>query len=136
SGHARADEAKALRLELASAPDRIREIRVAAVDDDVAGLEEREELLDELIDGRARLHHEHDLAGTFEAGNELFDALRPLNLSSGVGREELVDFARREVENGDRIAFVVHVEDEILAHDRESDQTDIALRFRHWSSVT
>ena len=37
-------------------------MRIAAVDDDVAGFEMRQHCVDHLIHGVARLHHHHDAA--------------------------------------------------------------------------
>ena len=45
---------------------------VAAVDDHVAGREQRDELLDELIDRRPGLDHEHHLAGRGQAADQFF----------------------------------------------------------------
>lgn len=69
----RANEEKALRLELLSAAVRVGEVRVAAVNDDVALLEVRLELLDEVVDGRAGLNEEDNLAGALELLAELLD---------------------------------------------------------------
>ena len=40
--------------------------------------------------------------------------------------DELIDFRYCPVEDGDFKAVVVHIEDEILAHDGKSDQSDVA----------
>ena len=46
---------------------------VTTIDDDVARLEVRNELLDESVNGRPSLDEEDDLAGTLELGAELLD---------------------------------------------------------------
>ena len=70
---ARADEEETLSLELLGAAVRVGEVRVAAVDNDVALLEVRLELGDEVVDGRAGLDEEDDLAGALELLAELLD---------------------------------------------------------------
>jgi len=52
---ARADEEETLGLELVRPADRVGVVRVAAVDDDVALLEVRGQLVDEGVDGLAGL---------------------------------------------------------------------------------
>ena len=56
----RVDEAQALRGQLGGAADRIFVVGVAAVDDDIALVGERQQLLDGLIHRVARRHHEPD----------------------------------------------------------------------------
>jgi len=65
--HARADEQEALFSQSPGAADGVREVGVAAVDDDVALFEEGNQLVDELVDRGAGLDHEHDAPGALEA---------------------------------------------------------------------
>jgi hypothetical protein len=60
--HARADKEEALRLQRLGAADGVGEMRVAPVDQDVALVEQRHELADEIVDRSARLDHHHHLA--------------------------------------------------------------------------
>ena len=69
----RADKEEALGLELLGATDRVRVVRVTAVNDDVTLLEVRQELLNEGIDGRTSLDEKDDFAGALELGNELLN---------------------------------------------------------------
>ncbi len=41
--------------------------------------------------------------------------------------EKFVHFGNGAIEDSDGEAVVVHVEDEVLAHDGEPDQTDVSL---------
>ena len=112
------------------------EMRVAAVDDDVALVEKGKKFGDDRVDRRVlgierefrsgngvfRLNHQHNFARAFELGNQLFegvcaDELIALGLRFG-GREEIVDLASRAVEDRDVKAMIHHVQNEILAHDR------------------
>ena len=43
----------------------------------------------------------------------------------GRSGEEVVDPGGGAIEDGHRIAVIVHIEDQILAHHRQSDETDI-----------
>lgn len=67
------DKKQALLLKFGSATDRIGEVRVTSIDDDVALLEVRLKLLDERVDSRASLDEKDDFAGRLELGAELFD---------------------------------------------------------------
>jgi hypothetical protein len=69
------DEEDTLLLELLSAADGVREMRVTTIDDDITLLEERKELVNEVIDGITSLDKEHDLAWALELGAELFNGV-------------------------------------------------------------
>ena len=100
--------------------------RIAAVDDDVAGLEERDELLDHRVDRRAGLDHDLRFARALERADKFLEALREdeiLAFAPGVG--EGIDDGGGAVIDGDVEAFRLHVEDEVLAHHCEADQADI-----------
>ena len=73
SRDSRSDEQETLLLELGRAPVRVGEVRVSAVNDDVALLEERLELGDEAVDGVSRLDEQDDLPGRLELRAELLD---------------------------------------------------------------
>ncbi len=50
----------------------------------------------------------------------------------GAGRRpihEFIHFARRPVVDGDGEALIIHVQDQVLSHDRQADQADISLWF-------
>jgi hypothetical protein len=119
-----------------SSPPETLEERIAAVDDDVAGFEQREQMLDEFVHGAAGLHHEHDATGTFQEADHLgqrmgADDLGALRL---VG-EEGVHLVNRAVEGHDGEAVVVHVQDQVLAHDGQADDGDVSARFHVRCSV-
>ncbi len=46
---------------------------VTTVDDDIAGFEQRNQLIDQIIDGLASLDHNHDLARASDAFDEFFE---------------------------------------------------------------
>ena len=82
SRNTRADEEKALGLELLRAADRVGVVRVTTVNDDVALLEVRYELLDESVDSRTGLDEEDDLARALELRNKLLNRVRALDLGA------------------------------------------------------
>ena len=88
TGHTRADEEKTLGLELLGAADGIRVVRVTAIDDNVSRLEVRDELLDELVDGRTGLHEEDDLARALELLAELLNRPGTDNVGACMETEE------------------------------------------------
>ena len=74
AGDAGADVEQALGLDVFGAADRVLEEGVAAVNDDVAGFEVGEEVVDELVHGLAGFDHEHDAARLLEEGDHFLDA--------------------------------------------------------------
>ncbi len=104
--------------------------RVAAVDDDVAGFEEREEVLDEFVDGLAGLDHEHDAAGLLEQGGHFLEGVRADDLGAfGLVGEEIVHLGDGAVEGDHGEAVVVHVQNQVLAHDGQPNHGNISFWF-------
>ncbi len=132
AGDAGADEEDALGGQVLGAAVGVGEERVAAVDDDVAGFEMRQQVVDHLVDGVAGLDHQHDAARALEQAGQLLDGVRADDLRAlGFVGEEVVDLGDGAVEDGDFEAVVVHVEDKVLSHDGEADQANITRCFGH-----
>ncbi len=117
-----AEEMNALLLEVLFAALGISPKGIATVDDDVARLEERDELLDHGVHRRTGLYHDLGLARTGEGGDKLFerasrDDVLPLRAASS----EFFRDRRRPIIDADAKALAFHVENEILAHDGEAD---------------
>ena len=85
AGNTGTNEEEALGLELLGATDRVRVVRVTAVNDDVTLLEVRQELLNEGIDGRTSLDEKDDLARTLQLGAELLDRVSTLDVRACKG---------------------------------------------------
>ena len=82
---------------------------------------------DHVVDGVAGLDHEHHAPGRFERGNQFVDGMGADNRRAlGFVIEELVHFGNGSIEDGHAVAVVIHVEDQILAHDSEANQPDVA----------
>ena len=126
AGDAGADVEQPGRLDFLRAAFGVGIERVAAIDDDVAGSEERQEGLDQLVDSRARLHHHHHLPRRLEGGHEVFErvAADDIRLVAPAGSEGVGD-ARRAVVDGDRIPAAGDVEGQVFPHHRQADQSDI-----------
>jgi hypothetical protein len=124
-----AGEQQAARAQRAVAPDGIGEARVAAIDDQVARLEQRRQRLDLHIGGLPRLHHQDQRARPPQRADQLLqrDAGRHREALGLVARDELLGPARRPVVDGDAVAMLGDVEREILAHHAEADQADVRL---------
>ena len=73
--NAGADIHQAFALQILGAADGVGEMRIAAIDDDVAGLEMRQHQLDKFVHRRAGLHHQHDFAGPLQQAGHLFDGV-------------------------------------------------------------
>ena len=95
AGNTRTDEEKALGLELLRAADRVRVVRVTTVNDDVALLKERHELVNESVDGGTSLDEEDDLARALELRDKLLNRVRALNVGAcrGLNRKSATTYA-------------------------------------------
>jgi len=101
---------------------------IAAVDQDVAVVEMRQDLLDEVVDRLAGLHHQHDLARARQRRDEFRNAVAADDvLPAAAAVDELVDPAHGAVEARDREPLAFHVQDEVLPHHRQPDQSDVRL---------
>ena len=127
AGHAGADEAETEVAEPFVAAFGVGVERVAAVDDDVALVEQRDELLDHGIHRTAGLDHDHDLARGGEGLDELLERLRADELFAGMGGDEFVGDRGGAVVNRDLEAAGFHIENEILAHDGQTNQSEVAF---------
>ena len=133
-----ADEPQTRSSQFGIATVGVPEIRVAAVDDDVTSGQQRLELFDHAIHRGTGFHHDHDPARGLQAAHEGFKRVITLDPISRpcmnlVGRfvlqspDEFVGGSGRAIEDRDRKSVVGHVQNEILTHDGQADQTDIML---------
>ena len=134
AGNAAADKVKSASFEIFAAPLRVGEKRIAAVDDDVAFFQKRRELADDRIDRRAGFDHDHRFARPLQRADELFHRVGRLDVFSfAASGQNLSVTSVRAVEHGDGKSFRFHVEDEVFAHHRETDQSNIALIRGHFA---
>ena len=106
-------------------------MRVAAVDEDIAVVQQRQELFDHVVNGIARFDHHEHLAWFFQIVNQFFKAVAADDVfPGGSAGDKLVHLFGRPVENRHGEAFGLHVHDEIFAHDGKADQTNICFFHR------
>ena len=133
AGHAGADEAETLFFQGFFAADGVGPEGVAAVDDDVVGLEQRDQTVDDGIGGFAGLDEDDHLARLREGLDELREGLGADEAAGrgGIFRDKLLRLFDRAVENRDLEAVVGDVEGEVLTHHGEADESDVGVRFGH-----
>src|SRR5690606_12843208 len=104
------------------------EVRVARVDDDVAGFQQRCELVDHGVGGGARLHHDDDLAWSFERGHELLRGVGRYELAFGT---ELLDQVlgplSGPVVQGHGVSVTGQVTCQVASHHGEAGDADACL---------
>ncbi|KAI6770536.1 hypothetical protein HG530_005165 [Fusarium avenaceum] len=116
TGDTGADEADVLASKILGAAVGVGEVRVTTVDDDVAGVKERQDLLNPVVDSLTSLDQEHDTTGRLELADELLDAVGADNgLALGLVLEESVDLGDGSVESADGEAVVSHVQNKVLS---------------------
>ena len=126
AGDAGADVENPAFTQLARAPRRVLVVRVAAVDEHVSRIEQRRQRLDHPVHGTARLDHEHHATWPCELRDELLRRPGSDNGPAGrAAREERIDLRRGPVVHRHGVPAARHVEHEVLAHDREPDDTDV-----------
>jgi len=123
---------EAVSLELGLAAARVREVGVAGVDDDVALLEEGDELGDDGVRRSTGLHHDDDLARPRERGDEVSHRLgRDEVAVVTVVRDERRGLGVRAVVHRHRVAVSCEVAGEVAAHHRKPRDADLgACRHR------
>ena len=84
------------------------------------------ERVNHLVDSVASLDHKHGAAGTLEEGDEFLHGMGSDNLGAfRLVVDEFVDLGDCPIENGHLVAVVVHIQDQILAHYGQPDQSDV-----------
>src|ERR1043165_7593883 len=122
-------------LHLLAAPLRIGEKGIPAVNDDVSLVHQRGDFSNDLVYRLPSLDHDLRLAGLLQGADEFFyRAGRPDIFSPGPSRGEFVSDFGGAIENGDGKTLRFHVENEVLAHHRQTDQANIGLIRAHFRS--
>ena len=130
SGHAAADEMQAARADVLLAANSVLEVRVAAVDDDVARLHGVGELVDHRVGRGAGLDHDDRGARALERGDELLNSFRGHEFAFGaVLVDELFRTLVMPVIHGYGVPVMRQVAGEVGAHCRQSDDADVCSSF-------
>ena len=126
AGDADADEVQVLLGERGLAAAGVLVVRVAGVDDDVARLQQRLELLDHGVDRLAGLDHDQDAARLLQRINEFLEGLRADEVALvAVLGEQGVCLFHRPVVQGNGEAVPGQVACEVGPHHREAGDTDV-----------
>ena len=80
--NAGANEKKTFSLKFLRAADRVGVVRVTTINDNIALLEMGLKLLNEVINGLAGLHKEHNLAGSLKLRDEFLNRVSTLNVGA------------------------------------------------------
>ena len=128
TGHTHADEAEALALELLHTALGVVVVRVATIDEQITFLEVRGDLVNNSIHSRSCLDHHQDPARTLELADEVLKIRRTLDIPTlSATVEELFRLGVSAVVNNARETVALGIEDEVLAHHAETDQTEVRL---------
>ena len=110
------------------ATDGVGEVGVTAVDDDVALIEHGGELLDNCVDGCARLDHNQDAAGRLEGVNEFLQGLGTDEVAvCAVLSQQCVGLLYGTVVQCHGVAVTCQVAGEVCAHDSKAGDTNLCL---------
>src|ERR1019366_8367303 len=130
AGNTGADVEQTLGLDVFRPANRVHEEGVAAVNEDVPGFEGGDDVVDEFVHRLARLHHEHDAAGLLQQADHFLDGVGADDIGAlGFFVEEVVHLGDGAVVSGHSEPVVVHVQDQILAHNGQPNYSNISFRF-------
>ena len=122
TGDAGSEVELALGFNIRGSADGVREVRVTAVDENVAVVQQRQELLDHIVHSLSCLDHHEHLARFFQIVHQFFKAVAADDvLTCGSAVDEFVHLFCRAVENRHSEALGLHIHDKVLAHDGKSD---------------
>ena len=128
AGHAGADVKLALAFHVSGSADGVREVGIAAVNENIAVVEQRKKLLDHIVYGLSRFDHHKHLARLFQIVNQFFETVAANDIfSGGSAVDELVHFFRRAVEDRHSEALRLHVHDQVFTHNGKADETNICF---------
>ncbi len=126
AGHSGSDEVQPARAQLPLAAAGIGVVRVAAVDDDVALVQQRDKFPDDRVGGLARLDHDDDRAGPFQGRDEVLGGLtRDERALVPVLGDEAAGALGRAVVQRDTVPVPGQVAGQVAAHDRQPGDTNL-----------
>ncbi|MNV41938.1 hypothetical protein D3C71_1335920 [compost metagenome] len=125
AGYAGADEAEAFLFKLFVASNSIREVGVAAVDDDIPLIQVRNKLLNRRVGCFARLNHDQDFAGSFKRIHELLNGERAEQILAFRLFQKIMRLLRGTVEYRNGKASALDVESQVFAHNRQANNADL-----------
>lgn len=112
--------------------DRVGVVGVTTVNDDVTLLEVRLELSNEVVDGLTGLDEEDDSPRPLELSAELLNGVGANDVGAlSLVRKEVVNLGDGSVVGTDLEALVVHVKDQVLTHDGQTNKTNVGTVREH-----
>ena len=100
--------------------------RVAGIDDDVTGLHEGSELLDDRLGGRSGLNHDDGHARRAQRGHKVLQVGCGHEVTFGaVAFDEPLGTGQRAVEDGDRVAMTSQVAGQVRPHHPQPEDTEV-----------
>ena len=124
AGNPGADEVQAVLGQLFRAADRILEKGVAAVDENIAFVEQRAQLFDDVIGAFTGLDHQQDTPRRFERGDEILDRIAGHQIPIRKILDHALGLLSRAVIDRDRVPAGFDVQGQIATHDGHADNAD------------
>jgi hypothetical protein len=126
AGHAGADEVQPVLAQRLLAAAGVGVVRVAAVDHDVARLQQRHQLVDDRVGRPAGLHHHDDRPGPLQRGDEVGHRLagQERALVAVLGHQAAGALDRPVVQR-DREAVPGEIAGQVAPHDRQPGHPDL-----------
>ena len=138
AGNAGSDETQAFFRKVRIATLGIGVERIAAVDDDIALVEQGDQLFDHRINRCSGLDHDLDFPRGGERLHEFLERFRTDEFFAGMRGDEFIGGGGGAIEHADLETARFHIENKILAHDGQSDKSKVAFahdRVMGWSAV-
>ena len=121
---------KALAFHISGTADGIREMAVAAVDEDITGFQIGDHCVDQLVHRTSCLDHHHDLPGPLQIVRQFLQAVAADDIFTlGTAFRKIVHPGCGPVVHRHREALGLHIHYQVFTHHRKADQADI--RFFH-----
>lgn len=129
TGDTATNEADALLGKVLGTAVAVGEVGVTTIDDDITLLEVGQKRLNKLINGLSSHDQEHDTTGTLQLSAELLNGVSTNNgLALSLVGKEAVDLGGCAVESANSETVISSVKDQVLAHDGQTDQTEVSTR--------
>ncbi|CAY80197.1 hypothetical protein P301_H11691 [Saccharomyces cerevisiae P301] len=130
TGDTRTNEKNTLLLQFFVTSIRIWEVRVTTIDDNITLFQKWDDLVDQSVNWSTSFNQKHDLSRSLQFGDEIFNGSSTDDrfALSFIG-QEMVDLGLSSVVSTNSETVVSSVQDQILTHDGQTNQTEISRHF-------
>jgi hypothetical protein len=129
-----ADIKQAFALYIGGASCSVGKMRIPSIYYNISLIQQRKQLFYEIIHRLACFYHKEYFPGSLQTGNEIFQTACAVNVFARTAPfHEIIHFFLRAIVNAYAKAFAFHIENQILAHDGEAYQANVA--FFHYISL-